>query len=229
MSGTGSQYKDPLALATVEDLQARFPEVVAGVDATVLQDILVEATSYIEDNTNRRLAPFTGHICEERLFGISPDEYGDVSADMPIDIFGALGISKAAALGASDLVRHMWLDQYAPFYPELWTYNIESFNIYRTYGDYQPIDVHNGGILGPNVTDGHVWFRLGTFIPEGTFAKVVYSGGYTVGTPPALRRACLFQAIKYVILECEPQMRSTMDMKEIDAVVEGNIATWARG
>ena len=229
MAETGSQYKDPLALATVEDLQARFPEVVAGVDSTVLQDILVEATSYIEDNTNRRLAPFKGHICEERLFGISPDEYGDVSADMPIDIYGSLGISKAAALGASDLVRHMWLDQYAPFYPELWTYSIESFTIYRTYGDYQPIDFANGGILGPNVTDGHVWFRLGTFIPEGTFAKVVYSGGYTEGTPPALRRACLFQAIKYVILECEPQMRTSMDLKEIDAVVEGNIATWARG
>jgi hypothetical protein len=153
------------------------------VDPAVLQDILVEATSTIEDNTNRRLAPFTGHICEERLFGIAPDEYGDVSADMPIDIYGSLGISKAAALGASDLVRHFWLDQYAPFYPELWTYNIQSMRIYRTYGDYQDIDFAHGGIIGPNITDGHVWFRLGTFIPEGTFVKVVYSGGYTKGTP----------------------------------------------
>ena len=228
MYGTGSQYSDPVALATVEDLQKRFPEVTQGVDPDVLQDILVEATSFLEDSTNRRLAPFSGHICEERLFGISPDEYGDVSADMPIDIYGSLGISKAAALGASDLVRHLWLDQYAPFYPELWTYDIQSMVIYRTYGDHQPIDWNNGGIIGPNTTDGHVWFRLGTFIPEGTFVKVVYSGGYTKGIPPSLRRACLFQAIKYVILECEPQMRSSMDLKEIDDVVERNIATWAR-
>lgn len=229
MTSTGSNYQDPLALATVADLVTRFPEVTDGIDPTVLADILVEATSYIEDNTNRRLAPFNGHICEERLFGISPDEYGDVSADMPIDIFGSLGMSKAAALGASDLVRHLWLDQYAPFYPELWTYDITSMTIYRTYGDSQNIDFNNGGILGPNVTDGHVWFRLGTFIPEGTFVKVVYGGGYTLGTPPALRRACLFQAIKYVILECEPQMRSAMDLKEIDSVVETNIINWARG
>ena len=113
-------------------------------------------------------------------------------------------------------------------YPELWTYDITSMTIYRTYGDSQNIDFNNGGILGPNVTDGHVWFRLGTFIPEGTFVKVVYGGGYTLGTPPALRRACLFQAIKYVILECEPQMRSAMDLKEIDSVVESNIINWAR-
>jgi hypothetical protein len=202
--------------------------VTQGIDPGVLADILVEATSFIEDNTSRRLAPFTNHICEERLFGISPDEYGDVSADMPIDIYGSLGISKAAALGASDLVRHMWLDQYAPFYPELWTYQIHSMRIYRTYGDYQDIDFNHGGITGPNITDGHVWFRLGTFIPEGSFAKVVYSGGYTEGVPPALRRACLFQAIKYVILECEPQMRAAMDLREIDAVVEANIVNWVR-
>ena len=229
MPNTGSNYSDPLALATVSDLQLRFPEVVSGIEPSVLADILVEATSFIEDNTGRRLAPFTNHICEERLFGISPDEYGDVSADMPIDIYGSLGISKAAALGASDLVRHLWLDQYAPFYPELWTYDISSMRIFRTYGDYQDIDFNHGGILGPNVTDGHVWFRLGTFIPEGSFVKVVYSGGYTLGVPPALRRACLFQAIKYVILECEPQMRSSMDLKEIEASVEMNIINWVRG
>ena len=229
MANTGSSYSDPPALATVADLQRRFPEVTRDVDPQVLADILVEATSTIEDNTNRRLAPFQHHICEERLFGIAPDEYGDVSADMPIDIYGSLGISKAAALGASDLVRHFWLDQYAPFYPELWTYNIESMTIYRTYGDYQTIDFAHGGILGPNVTDGHVWFRLGTFIPEGTFVKTVYSGGYTLGVPPALKRACLFQAIKYVILECEPQMRSSMDLKEIDETIATCIVNWMRG
>lgn len=228
MSNTGSQYSDPPALATVSDLQLRFPEVTQGIEPGVLADILVEATSFIEDNTSRRLAPFTNHICEERLFGISPDEYGDVSADMPIDIYGSLGISKAAALGASDLVRHLWLDQYAPFYPELWTYDIHSMRIFRTYGDYQDIDFNHGGILGPNITDGHVWFRLGTFIPEGSFVKVVYSGGYTNGVPPALRRACLFQAIKYVILECEPQMRTAMDLKEIESSVEMNIVNWVR-
>jgi len=225
----GSEYTNPVALASVDDLVLRFPEVCDGIDPNVLADILVEATSFIEDVTGRRLAPFTGHSCEERLFGIAADEYGDVSADMPIDIYGSLGISKAAALGASDLVRHLWLDQYAPFYPELWTYDIKSMVLYRTYGDTQTIDFANGGITGPNITDGHVWFRLGTFIPEGTFVRVIYNGGYTKGIPPALRRACLFQAIKYVILECEPQMRSSMDLGQVDQVVETNIMNWTRG
>jgi hypothetical protein len=201
---------------------------VQDIDPNVLADILVEATSHLEDRTGRRLAPFTGHIYEDRLWGIDPNEYGN-NADLPLDIYGALGISHAIALGASTLVRHFWLDQFAPVYPELWTYQVESMTIYRTYGDLQPIQFNQGGVRGPDVTDGHCWLRLGTFAPEGSRVKVVYSGGYTKGVPPALRRACLFQAAKFVILECEPQIRKEMNLQEMDLQVDNLIAPWVRG
>ena len=165
MANNGSQYSDPVALATVAEFSKRYPELVVDLDATTIADILVEATAHLEDLTGRRLAPFKGHIYQDRLFGIDPGEYGN-NADMPMDIFGSLGMSQAIALGASTLVRHFWLDQHAPAYPELWTYNIQSMTIYRTYGDYQPIDFNHGGVRGPDVTDGHVWIRLGTFAPE---------------------------------------------------------------
>jgi hypothetical protein len=228
MANNGSQYRDPVALATVADVQRRYPELVVDLEPALIADLLVEATAHIEDRTGRRLAPFTNHIYEDRLFGIDPSEYGN-NADLPVDIFGSLGMSQAIALGSSNLIRHFWLDQFAPVYPELWTYNIESMTIYRTYGDYQEIDFRHGGIRGPSVTDGHCWLRLGTFAPEGSRVKVVYSGGYTEGIPPSLRRACLFMVAKFIILEFEPQIRREMDLKEIDAQVDMLVGPWIRG
>lgn len=229
MANNGSQYSDPVTLASVADFQRRYPELVVDLEPTLLADILVEATTHLEDRTGRRLAPFTGHIYEDRLFGIDPAEYGSNASDLPVDIFGSLGMSQATALGASQLVRHFWLDQFAPVYPELWSYTIESMVLYRTYGDYQPIDFAHGGIRGPSITDGHVWLRLGTFAPEGTRVKVVYSGGYTKGTPPSLRRACLFQAAKFVILEFEPQIRREMNLEEMQNQIDNLLSPWIRG
>ena len=223
-----SQYSDPVALASVDDFKRRYPELIVNLEDNLIADILVEATAAMEDRTGRRLAPFTGHIYEDRLFGIDPAEYGS-NADLPIDIFGSLGMSQAIALGSSNLVRHFWLDQFAPVYPELWTYTIQSMVVYRTYGDYQNIDFNHGGIRGPSITDGHVWLRLGTFAPEGSRIKVVYDGGYTRGVPPSLRRACLFMAAKYVILEFEPQLRREMDLGEMDRQVDNLLAPWVRG
>jgi hypothetical protein len=57
----------------------------------------------------------------------------------------------------------------------------------------------------------------------------VYDGGYTRGIPPSLRRACLFQAAKFVILEFEPQTRQQMNLDEIDSQVDNLIASWIRG
>lgn len=228
MANGSSQYTDPVSLASVADFQRRYPELVVDLEPSLLADILVEATTHLEDLTGRRLAPFTGHIFQERLFGIDPMEYGN-NADMPLDIYGSLGLSQAIALGASTLVRHFWLDQFAPVYPELWTYTIKSMTIFRTYGDYQPIQFNDGGIRGPDVTDGHVWLRLGTFAPEGSRVQVVYDGGYTKGIPPSLRRACLFQAAKFVILEFEPQVRREMNLDEIESQVNKLISPWIRG
>jgi hypothetical protein len=227
MANGSSQYSDPASLATVADFQRRYPELIVDLEPSLIADILVEATTHLEDLTSRRLAPFTGHIYEDRIFGIDPMEYGN-NADMPLDIYGSLGLSQAMALGASTLVRHFWLDQFAPAYPELWTYTIESMTLFRTYGDFQPIDFLNGGVRGPDVTDGHVWFRLGTFAPEGSRIQVVYSGGYTNGIPPSLRRACLYQAAKFVILEFEPQTRRELNLDEIENQINKLIGPWIR-
>ena len=214
-------------LATVDQLQIRYPEIVRDIDPQTLQETLEEATRHIETRVGRRLAPFIGHIYQDRLFGIDPDEFG-ADANTPLSWGGTMGMSQAQAYGSQNLVRHLWLDQFAPLYPELWTYNVQSMQIYRSFGDTQPIDL-GGGILGPDSTDGHVWFRLGTFIPEGTRIQVIYDGGYTAGIPSDLRRACLYQAIKFVILDIEPQLRKDLNLTEIDQEISLILGGWVRG
>lgn len=218
------------SLATVEAFRKRYPNLTQDIDPTVLQEYLEDATDHLEDLTSRRLAPFTGHIYEDMMWGIDPNEYGDTSAGMPIDIYGSLGVSYANALGAGDLVRHFWLDQYAPLYPELWTYSITEMNVFLTYGNYQPITVEHGLLANsPEITSGHCWLTLGTFTPEGTRIQVKYSGGYTKGIPRSLRTACMLQASMFLIVESETQARSNMNMDEADAQLGRLLAPWMRG
>lgn len=143
----------PAPLATAADFKRRFPSLSADIPPDVLDELMVEATSHIEVITSRRLAPFTDHIYTEMLYGIYPDEYGG-STELPLDLTAAIGLSYANALGTGSLVRHFWLDQFAPHLPELWSYNVQSMLLILTYGDTQLLFPSNL-IAGPDVTDGH--------------------------------------------------------------------------
>lgn len=219
---------DPQPLAPASLFVRRFEALARNLDPLTIDELMVEATDHLEDMTSRKLAPFEGWLYEDMLNGIDPNEYGDTSAGMPIDFYGSLGTSYANALGAGDLVRHFWLDQSALSHPELWTYEIQSMDLVLTYGNYQPIDFRGGGIIGPEITSGHCWLRLGTFAPEGTRIRVQYSGGYTKGIPPSLRRACLFQAAKFAILESEQQLRSGNSLDYFEMQINQLIAPWVK-
>ena len=146
---------DPGTLATVADFVARFPELSKGFNETIIAETLVEATDHIESVCSRRLAPFTNYTYQDRIRGIDPSEYGESVPNVPLPWGGTLGMSYANALGDGQLARHFWLDQFAPFHPELWTYNIHSVVITLTYGNTLAIDFANGGMTGPAITDGH--------------------------------------------------------------------------
>ena len=218
---------DPTPFVGADVLARRYPELCRDVDPLTLSEVMVEATSHIEDITSRRLAPFKGLLYQDRLFGVDPVEYGGNVNDMPLDFAGSMGASYANALGASGLVRHFWLDQFAPMNPELWTYNIQSITINLTFGN---TTVLKGSALidGPDESDGHCWLRMGTFVPQGSRIQVLYDGGYTVAIPSSLKRACIYQAAKFLILEAEPQARKGMDSAELDVQIEKLLAPWAR-
>lgn len=179
-----------------------FGDLVSDYSSGALNDILAEATRLCEDETGRRLAPFTGITQTYRATGIDPDEYSD-NANLPMDLQGTLGASYASALNASPLVRHMWLQEYAPRYEDMWAYSDVSITVVRSYGGTQELAQAN--ILGgPEPDTGHIWFQLGMFIPVGSRLVATYSGGYTVTVPASLVRACKYMAAWLVVRELDP-------------------------
>lgn len=190
-------------LATVADMTVGpFADLVSGITTDALQAFLGEATREVEDICDRRLAPFTNLTETTRASGIDPDEYAS-SGTMPMSIQGTIGASYASALSIQNLVRHTWIAQYPPRYPDLWTMSPSiTVTVVTSYGGV--LQIGTGQILDGPDDSGHIWFELGMFIPIGSRIRVTYSGGYTVATPASLSRSCKYMAASHVVRELNP-------------------------
>lgn len=194
-------------------------------DPNYLTSVANRASRNIETRCNRRLAPFT--VTESHLAtGVDINGLGAADASMPLSMAGTLGLDRARAYGAfAGLVRDVWLDQWAPQYPELWSYSNVSATLTRTLDDTE--QVIGSRITGPDPDSGHLRFSLGTFCPPGSLIKVTYSGGYQT-TPDDLVEACRLQALKLLILEIEPQSRSGMDTGDLEVGILECIGDYTR-
>jgi hypothetical protein len=193
----------PLASAA-QLTEGPFADLVRSVSTQTLTDWLMEATRACETECHRRLSPFTGIIETHRAAGMDPDEYTD-AANVPMDIQSTVNRSYAAALGVTTLVRHCWLDQYAPLYQEYWSYSDLTVEVIRSYGGSQILT--STQYTGPELDSGHVWFQLGQFIPIGSLLRVTYSGGYTT-VPSDLVRACKYMTASIALRELDPLRQS---------------------
>lgn len=191
---------NPAPLATFAQFSTgAFADLVRDYDETAGQDLMIEATRLCESEADRRFAPFT--LTEtHRATGMDPDEYAD-SANLPMDIHGTIGRSYAMSLGATTLVRHCWLNEFAARFPEYWSYTNVAVEIVRSYGGSQDMAVSQ--LVGPEPDSGHLWFQLGTFLPIGSLIRVTYSGGYQT-YPGDLVRAAKFMAASIVVRELDP-------------------------
>lgn len=216
-------------MATVADLRRRWPALCNSKEDEDLYATLVDSTREIEDRTSRRLAPFTGHLEEGGLVGINPNEYGGSSGNTPMSLRGSLGQSYADSLGVNGLVRRFWLNEYAPRYPEMWEYQISEMQVQTTYGSWQDIGSGNGNLLALEKTNGFAWLTIGFFAPEESRIQIVYNGGYVYDIPGSLQRACLLQAIQFLILESEPQQRTNMSIDELERQITKLVAPWVKG
>lgn len=213
----------PTPLASAADMQAGpFGNLVSGYSPTALASLMVQATRMCESEVHRRLAPFTTTE-SHRAEGIDPDEYAD-AANLPMDIQGTLGRSYAHALGASTLVRHVWLDQCAPMYPEMWAYSNVSVQIVRSYGGSQ--NMTPAQLIGPEPDSGHLWFQLGVFLPVGSMIRVTYSGGYQT-IPADLVQAAKYMAASIAVRELDPQ-DNDHDPDLLHKNASGLLANWSR-
>jgi hypothetical protein len=191
----------PIPLASSADMQdGQFADLVRDYSAPALDQLMVDATRMCEGIAGRRLAPFTGVPETHRATGIDPDEYTDAQS-VPLDIAGSLGRSYANALGSGDQVRHCWLNEFAPRYPEMWTYANLQVTLLRSYGGSQTVG--STSLIGAEPDSGHIWFTLGTFLPLGSLIRIVYDGGYTT-VPADLARAGKLQAAVLALGEIDP-------------------------
>lgn len=208
-------------LATKEDFKewASNPELTQNEQRwpdSVLDKLMLRATRAIESRCERRLAPFASKVESQRAFGISPDEYGE-QGDLPMDLTGALGWSQAASLGVGSMVREFWLEETAPAYQDLWTYDLQSLEILRTFGDTQTFQASDFAALqGPETDTGHVRMQIGTYCPIGSTLRITYGGGYTAGIPDDLTQACILQAMKLVLIGNEPYTREGLSTSILD-------------
>ena len=193
----------PVPLATSADMQTgQFADLVRDYSADALDQLMIESTRQCEGIAGRRLAPFTGIPESHRATGIDPDELSG-GTDIPMSLQGTVGASYTSALGTSgsDLVRHCWLNEFAPRYPEMWTYANLGVTIFQSYGGSQI--VAPAQIIGAEPDSGHIWFQLGTFLPPGSLLRFSYDGGYTT-VPADLSRAGKLIAASNVLGEIDP-------------------------
>jgi hypothetical protein len=174
-------------------------------------ELLQESTRLVEGACGRRLVPFTGHVEAQRATGVDPDEYPGGSR--PMDQSSALGMSYAGALGADDGVRHAWLEEWAPRYPEMWEYTGVEVSTTTTFGG-----TTSTTIIGPEPDSGHVWFSLGMWVPVGSLVRFRYGGGYAT-TPADLQRASKFMTAWLILRELQPSKQT----RDPDAVYEDAI------
>jgi hypothetical protein len=212
----------PLAVAADLTTFGSFSTLTRDFAAPAIDALMIRASRAVEARCDRRLAPFT-IVESRRADGI--DIAGSISPGMPMDLPGVLGRSQAKAFGANSSVRDVWLREYAPTLPDLWTYANISIHMIRPYGG--AADVLGAALEGPEPDTGHLRMRLGTYVPSGTTLRITYSGGYST-IPEDLNLATVMTAAKFAILSAEPQMRTGMDTVELDAEILGLLVPFIR-
>ena len=194
---------NPTPLCTAAIMQSgAFADLVRDFSGPTLDHLMMRATRMCESAVDRRLAPFTNITETQRAQMLDVDDITEIPG--PMEPSAQLGFSRAQSLGTSQLVRHFWLREYPPRYPEMWSGSITSINLLRSYSGTQAV-VPNTTQYEPDT--GHCRFQLGTYVPTGTTIVVVYSGGYNT-IPLDLEQACEFMAAALVLKQLDPAQAS---------------------
>lgn len=195
-----------IPLASVTDMQeGPFRDLVAGYTPSGLTNLMIRATRMCESVCDRRLAPFTNLVETQRADSLDVEDALD--AYVPLDPTSQLGFSRALSLGSTLLVRHFWVRNNPPQYPEFWTGAIASITLFRSFSGIQVVNVSQ---IQYEADTGHVRFQLGTFVPPGTTIQVVYAGGYTT-VPADLVQACKTMAASLAVRELDPVQAGNHD------------------
>lgn len=189
---------NPTPLCTSATMQSgAFADLVRDYTEPALERLMQRATRMCEAATDRRLATFT--ITESmRAQALDVDDITEIPG--PMEPSAQLGFSRAQSLGTSQLVRHFWLREYPPRWPEYWGGHINTITLWRSYSGQQAVVTNT---VQYEIDTGHVRFQLGTYVPVGTTIQINYTGGYTT-VPFDLEQACEYMAASIVMKQLDP-------------------------
>lgn len=210
----------PTPLATTADLQdSDYWDLVANMSATRQANLMLRATRMVERECGRRLAPFT--LTETHRL-VDTDVEDAVSAALPLPSQAQMNVDYARALGYPLLVRHFWLAEYPPAYPDMWTGGLTDVTIKWSYGETLTVDMST---VQFEPDTGHGRFLLGTFVPPGSTGVFTYTGGYTT-IPADLVEACCVAAAILAVHSLEPQARPEVDTEGLRGLLDGLLADY---
>ena len=191
-------------LATSAQLNATaYKDIAAHLQSGDLDQKMLAATRACESACKRRLAPFTGLIETHRL--VDTDVEDGAAVAMPMPAQAQMNTDYARALGYSQLVRHTWVNEYPPQFPDLWSGSITACNLFWSY-QTTPYAIPVSALQYEPDT-GHIRFVLGTFTPPGSTAQLTYSGGYAT-IPDDLNLACIVMAASMILKSLDPGAHS---------------------
>ncbi|GGX40662.1 hypothetical protein [Streptomyces noursei] len=189
----------PTPLASVASFsEGPFANLVSGFSTQATTNLMLQATRACESACDRRLTPFTNVVETQRADSLDVEDALD--SYVPLDPTSQLGFSRAQSLGSTLMVRHCWLREHPPRYPEMWAGSITSINLLRSFSGQQAVAAST---LQYEPDTGHVRFQLGTFVPPGTTIQVTYSGGYST-VPADLVQACQYMAASMAVKQLDP-------------------------
>jgi hypothetical protein len=188
----------PLATPTQME-QSNLRHLIVGLEEEEKRDLMVRATRACESYTSRRLAPFEGLVENHRAEGSDVDEGGGYG--LAGDLAAQLGMAHNRAFAASgSMVRHCWLREFAPIFQDMWEYSDVRVALHHSIGSTDQVGAFSLIGDGPEPDTGHLWFRLGVYLPIGSRVRVTYSGGYKT-VPGDLVQACRLLAAADVVDE----------------------------
>ena len=205
----------PLATAAAFTSTA-YSDMAAHLQAGDLDATMLKATRACETAARRRLAPFTGLVETQRLQDTDVEDALATAIPMPMQ--AQMNTDYARSLGYNQLVRHFWMREYPPLYPDLWTGSVTAISVFWSYSATAYTVPVSSVQFEPDT--GHGRFQLGTFIPPGSTGSITYDGGYS-SVPEDLEQACIVMAASILLKSLDPAMNSTghdPDQLRADAV-----------
>lgn len=218
-------------LATFDDLnRGAFRQIVQlySADVDYVNVRLAQASQWLERSTERRIMPFAGLVQTRIAEGVRSSAS---SPSQPLAmVSGIAAYLPGGGYGSNaGQVRDFWVDETAPWVPELWAYSGITVDLLYPWAT-APVRVNPVAVSGPTVDTGHVQLGPGVVCPPGTQVTITYGGGYggPGGYPLELVEAVRMETVRQLLVELDPELTPDLKTDTLEHAIDRLLCHWRR-